>query len=93
MAHSSPLAASSKLSLEVQEAFHDQPQSLKVLELIAAKGVLTDSQLSQLIGKKGLLIRGLANDIQRVLARKRLAVPFTVEEQDPDTVYRWKVRS
>lgn len=84
---------SGKLGLDIAEALHDQPRSLRVLETIAAKGVITATQLALIVEKKPIFVRGLVSDIQSTLQRKRLAVPFTAEEQNDEMVYRWKIRS
>jgi hypothetical protein len=84
---------SSKLGLDLAEALHDQPRSLRVLELISAKGVISATQIGQIVEKKPIFVRGLISEIQSTLQRKRLEIPFTVEEQSDEMVYRWKIRS
>jgi PglZ domain-containing protein len=87
------VALSSKLGLDLAEALHDQPRSLRVLELISAKGVITATQIGQIVERKPIFVRGLISEIQSTLQRKRLEIPFTVEAQNDEMVYRWKIRS
>lgn len=89
-----PVVVSSKVSPAIEEALRDQPRSLRVLETIAVKGVISATKLAELVGMKSMFVRGLAGDIQATLQRKRLEVPFTAEDQqDNEVVYRWKIRS
>jgi hypothetical protein len=84
---------SGKVGLDIVEALQDQPRGLKALETIAAKGVITATQLGPFVEKKPIFVRGLVSDVQNTLQRKRLPVPFSAEEQDDEMVYRWKIRS
>lgn len=82
------------LPADLRAALHDQPKYLKVLELIAEKGVITASQLGALTEIKAIFkVRGLVGQVQLTLQRLRIAVPFTAEDQQDETVYRWKIRS
>jgi hypothetical protein len=87
------VVVSGKIGLDIVEALQDQPRGLKALETIAAKGVITATQLGPFVEKKPIFVRGLVSDVQNTLQRKRLAVPFSAEEQDDEMVYRWKIRS
>lgn len=86
--------AAGVLGSDIAAAFHDQPRLLRVLEKIAAKGVISLSQLMTLLGQKApFAVNGQINEIQRTLQRRRIEVPFTVEKQGDEDVYRWKIRS
>lgn len=87
------IAAPGKRLSDAREALRDEPESLKVIDVIADKKVIGVTQLAKLIGKKPFLLRGQVNEIQRALQAKGAEVPFTVEEQDDEQVYRWKPRS
>ncbi|MCC6559381.1 MAG: BREX-2 system phosphatase PglZ, partial [Polyangiaceae bacterium] len=88
-----PVVTASLLPVDYRAAFSDQPRQLKVLELLAEKGVLTNVQVGKVIDKKPNLAHGFIKDMEFRFHRLRLPVPFTVEEQQSEMVYRWKIRS
>jgi PglZ domain len=76
---------------DVRAALAGQPEKLRVVQLIAEKTTLTSKVLGSLIGKRATFaVVGLVGEIQRILQRSRTHVPFTVEGEGEEQIYRWK---
>jgi hypothetical protein len=71
-------------------ALGPEPRALAAVEALAARGVLSMSQLARILGQPAFMVGGAMSTAQRVLAAAGLPVPFEDVQTDTERTFRWR---